>query len=114
VIDLDSELEKPPAMFCRVIDNDGSCSIVFHGKEVAGPAKVVDALRFIAAQKKPFTGRQISGNLRESEVLILLKKTYKRRIASPTLGRRNQLDSRENSAATRNQRQCPCIVRSRR
>ena len=89
-IDLDTELEKPSAMRGMVLTHGASCTLHFHGTELRLPGKTSQALKFLSAQEGPFTGRQIPGPLRESEVLVLLRRLMKegflRRTSSKTAG----------------------------
>jgi ribosomal protein L16 Arg81 hydroxylase len=76
-IDLDTELEKPAGMRCMVKTDGGSCTFHFPGTELRMPGKTSPALRFISEQEGAFQGRQIPGPLRESEVLVLLRRLMK-------------------------------------
>ena len=87
-IDIDTELEKPAAMRCQVLPDGGFCLFHFHGAELRMPGKTAEALRFLCEQEGAFKGRQIPGPLRESEVLVLLRRLVKegllRRTAHPS------------------------------
>ena len=89
-IDIETELEKPAAMRGMVIAHGAFCTFHFHGTELRLPGKTVQALTFISKQGGAFTGRQVPGPLRESEVLVLLRRLIRegflQRTAHPTAG----------------------------
>jgi hypothetical protein len=76
-INLDTELEKPMGMSCRVIENGESCTIEFQGMQLKVPAKTAAALRFVSQQEGVFKGRNVPGPLRESETLVMLRRLVK-------------------------------------
>lgn len=73
-IDIATKLEKPGVMRGMVMSNGAFCTFHFHGTELRLPAKTAESLRFICEHEGAFTGRQVQGGLRESEVLVLLRK----------------------------------------
>jgi ribosomal protein L16 Arg81 hydroxylase len=76
-INIETDLEKPAAMRCQVLPVGAHCSVYFPGGELRMPGKTTEALRFISEREGAFTGRQIPGPLRESEVLVLLRRLMK-------------------------------------
>ena len=73
-IDIATKLEKTSAMRGMVMSNGAFCTFHFHGTELRLPAKTAESLRFICEHEGAFTGRQVQGVLRESEVLVLLRR----------------------------------------
>jgi ribosomal protein L16 Arg81 hydroxylase len=76
-LNLDTELVKPAAMRCTVFADGGSCTFHFNGTDLRLPAKTAEALKFLSEHDGAFTGRQVPGPLRESEVLVLLRRMIK-------------------------------------
>jgi hypothetical protein len=76
-ITLDTELEKPMGMRCRVVENGQSCTIEFHGMQLKVPAKTASALQFVSQQEGVFKGRNVPGPLREAETLVVLRRLVK-------------------------------------
>ncbi len=89
-IEIDTELEKPAALRGMLMAAGAFCTFHFHGTELRLPAKTAQALKFLSEQEGPFTGRQVPGPLRESEVLVLLRRLIRegflRRSAPPWAG----------------------------
>lgn len=71
---MDTELLKPAAMRGMVVADGAGCIFRFHGIELWLPAKTARALKFLSEQEGVFTARQIPDSLRESEVLVLVRR----------------------------------------
>jgi hypothetical protein len=87
-IDLDTVLEKAPAVVCRVLREGETVAIEFPGNRVSGPARIGPALEF-AARSSSFPVRELPGDFGDESKLVLARRLVREgllRVARPEGG----------------------------
>jgi hypothetical protein len=99
-IGLDTPLLRRTAL-CQVVDEGTSCSLIFPGNQVRGPAQIAGALRFVATAPDGFTARALPGNLSDGARLTLLRRLMVEGLLAPGSPARTARSDRDEACQPR-------------
>lgn len=69
-----SRLERRASVLAELVEQNGSVSLVFEGKDVTFPAHVADELEAILRSDEPFTAAELPGSLDDAGRLVLVSR----------------------------------------
>jgi hypothetical protein len=70
----DTELERRPTVLADLVEQDGSVSLVFEGRELTFPAHARDEVVAIADSEGPFSLSDLPGSLDDDGRLVLARR----------------------------------------
>ena len=70
----DTELERRPTVLAELVEQDGSVSLVFEGRELTFPAHARDEVAAIAEAESPFSMLDLPGSLDDAGRLVLARR----------------------------------------
>jgi hypothetical protein len=73
-LDVDTGLERNPAVIADVVEVDGGVTLVFEGREVTFPAHARDEVVAAAAAEGVFTASELPGELDDESRLVLVRR----------------------------------------
>jgi hypothetical protein len=69
----DTRLKRRQGSMHRLFGENGYAGMQFSGNQIVGPAKIAEALRFVA-EHETFTAAAIQGPMSEAEKLVLVRR----------------------------------------
>jgi Cupin superfamily protein len=73
-LDPDTPVERRPTVIADLVEQNGSISLVFEGREVTFPDHVSEELVAAASANEPFTPAELPGSLDEAGRLVLVRR----------------------------------------
>jgi bifunctional lysine-specific demethylase and histidyl-hydroxylase NO66 len=70
----DTPVERRPTVIAELIEQNGSISLVFEGREVTFPGHVSEELVAVASAGEPFTPSELPGTLDDAGRLVLVRR----------------------------------------
>ncbi|HVD24359.1 MAG TPA: cupin domain-containing protein [Gaiellaceae bacterium] len=70
----DSRLERRPTVLADLVEQNGTVSLVFEGRDVTFPAHIAQELEAIVASDEPFTVAELPGSLDDAGRLVLVRR----------------------------------------
>jgi bifunctional lysine-specific demethylase and histidyl-hydroxylase NO66 len=73
-LDAETPVERRPTVLVDVVEQNGSVSLVFEGKDVTFPAHARDELEAVVSSVDPFRASELPGSLDEAGRLVLVRR----------------------------------------
>jgi hypothetical protein len=73
-LDVDTPVARRPTVIADLVEQNGSVSLVFEGRELTFPGHVTEELFVVASADEPFTPSELPGTLDDEGRLVLVRR----------------------------------------